>query len=472
MIGINVGALNSSISYYDKNQVKILLSETSNRTLPSLISVTKNERMYGDAALFNIKSNLNSSLLGPHRYLNRSTEVIKNEVELGIPNQNYEFDQDNASYSTVVNNSNRVDLNDRYPATSMLSAFLTKLNNYINLTIPKSYIYTISCPDYFELHERNRYLDAIKESGISSGSSVQKEFYLLNESSAITLFYGYDRRKELKTDEPRTVCFIDMGYSKTSIIISCFTQVEFTVKSVMTERNLGCRNIDQCILEFLIKEFEEKYKTKVERTPKTLYKLREAVSQARKILTANQDTTISIDSFDNDIDMNIKLSRKLMEIIIANEVEAFRALLNKSLETFKSKNSNQYNLHSVEMVGDGVRIPIIQQVIEEVTKLKLSKTIAPDECIAKGLCLYSLTQCKEISYNYDFFLGHLSNFEVSMKLRILKDGSNNCEGLQEIKHSIVKPGSYFPTRQIFKISNLTENIDLEFYSNELPISKF
>ena len=144
----------------------------------------------------------------------------------------------------------------------------------------------------------------------------------------------------------------------------------------------------------------------------------------------------------------------------------------KSLESFKSQNSNQLNLHSVEMVGDGVRIPIIQQIIEEVTKLNLSKTIAPDECIAKGLCLYSLSQCKDISFNYDFFLGHLSSFDITMKLKIVKDGkTNTCEeDLHQINHAILKPGSYFPTRQVFKLSNLSEILDFEFYSNEQLIS--
>jgi molecular chaperone DnaK (HSP70) len=40
------------------------------------------------------------------------------------------------------------------------------------------------------------------------------------------------------------------------------------------------------------------------------------------------------------------------------------------------------------MVGDAVRTPIIQTVIKEVFGYEVSKTLLPDECIARGCTLY------------------------------------------------------------------------------------
>lgn len=40
------------------------------------------------------------------------------------------------------------------------------------------------------------------------------------------------------------------------------------------------------------------------------------------------------------------------------------------------------------MVGDAVRIPILQQAIKEVYGLEVSKTLSPDECVARGTALY------------------------------------------------------------------------------------
>ena len=46
------------------------------------------------------------------------------------------------------------------------------------------------------------------------------------------------------------------------------------------------------------------------------------------------------------------------------------------------------DLHSVEMVGDAVRTPIIQQIVKEVYGIEISKTLMPDETLARGATLF------------------------------------------------------------------------------------
>ena len=46
------------------------------------------------------------------------------------------------------------------------------------------------------------------------------------------------------------------------------------------------------------------------------------------------------------------------------------------------------DISSVEMVGDAVRIPILQQIIKDVFGVDVSKTLSPDEVVARGATLY------------------------------------------------------------------------------------
>jgi molecular chaperone DnaK (HSP70) len=55
---------------------------------------------------------------------------------------------------------------------------------------------------------------------------------------------------------------------------------------------------------------------------------------------------------------------------------------------FNNLEINLKELHSVEMVGDAVRTPIIQQLIKDYFGLEVSKTLAPDETIARGATLF------------------------------------------------------------------------------------
>jgi molecular chaperone DnaK (HSP70) len=61
MIGINIGSLNSSISLgkFQPSQMlfksELLLSDTSSRTCPSIISFTETHRLIGDHASLDVK---------------------------------------------------------------------------------------------------------------------------------------------------------------------------------------------------------------------------------------------------------------------------------------------------------------------------------------------------------------------------------------------------------------------------------
>jgi molecular chaperone DnaK (HSP70) len=56
------------------------------------------------------------------------------------------------------------------------------------------------------------------------------------------------------------------------------------------------------------------------------------------------------------------------------------------------------------MVGDAVRIPILQQSIKEIYGIELSKTLTPDECVARGASLYVSFHLCEGRYEFTFLL--------------------------------------------------------------------
>ena len=75
MIGINIGSLNSSIALgkIQPSQLtfksELLLSDTSLRTCPSIITFTQSHRLFGDQASLIAKKNLNSSFQNINRLI-------------------------------------------------------------------------------------------------------------------------------------------------------------------------------------------------------------------------------------------------------------------------------------------------------------------------------------------------------------------------------------------------------------------
>ena len=95
-----------------------------------------------------------------------------------------------------------------------------------------------------------------------------KKINIINESSAITMYYGYKRYKDMfvsnKTKVDKTikknVIFIDIGYSKTTFIFSTFNYAYFKVKYVktLTDKKKKKKNKKKekvCIEEFLYAEW-------------------------------------------------------------------------------------------------------------------------------------------------------------------------------------------------------------------------
>ena len=93
---------------------------------------------------------------------------------------------------------------------------------------------------------------------------IQEKFHLVNESSAITLYFGYKKYKEYfirqHSDNPNSaaidpsiikyILFIDSGHSKTSLIFSKLKYNLFTVLDTLVIPFLGGRDLDDAIFKY------------------------------------------------------------------------------------------------------------------------------------------------------------------------------------------------------------------------------
>ncbi|RZK03784.1 MAG: hypothetical protein EOO43_22945, partial [Flavobacterium sp.] len=81
----------------------------------------------------------------------------------------------------------------------------------------------------------------------------------------------------------------------------------------------------------------------------------DAIEKQRKVLSANSEAVISVDNIAEDEDMSYTLSREQFEDIITPIVSRFGQILSQLRSVIKVP------IHSVEIVGGGTRIPIIQK---------------------------------------------------------------------------------------------------------------
>jgi molecular chaperone DnaK (HSP70) len=266
---------------------------------------TKDNRLFGEKSATFLKQNLDTSYNNLSRLIcyDSSLDFYKEECQYSLKksSENYNF------YFLNKENEKKEIKSDK-----IISDYLNLINDYFFNKEKIQYDKTsISVPDFYSSNQK-QVLRLICE-GIG-----MKDLTLYNESSAITMYYGYTKYRDLFLNEDKkidpiiekNILFIDAGYSKTSLIISNFKYNEFKVEYVLCDYNLGGRNLDYSIAQFCMKNFKRLNNIeKIDLNDKMKYRLIEEIKKSRIKLTINDDILISIDSFYNKLDLNVELTK-------------------------------------------------------------------------------------------------------------------------------------------------------------------
>ena len=269
------------------------------------------------------------------------------------------------------------------------------------------------------------------------------------------MYYGYTKYRDLFVQE-KNILFIDIGYSKTSFILSYFKYNKFEVKYVKTYPKYGGRYFDNIIAEYCIEEFKnEKNLPDIEITNKMLYKLLEVIAKKRIQLTINNETNFLVDAFYEDQDLNIILSKKdYDEKIIKDFSKKFSDYLDL---TIKYSKENKIKIDYVEIAGEFMRTPILQSIIEN-KNLKICKTILIDECTSVGAALLGSF------FNGKFPIKQLKSFNHFNNNNInVKNSKNSDSDFMELKKKI---------KEHIKMQNEIDERYNKFINEKSAISKF
>ena len=469
IIGINIGSKNTVIGTYQKGIFQIVLSETSARILPTVVSYNDRERNFGEMSMHTNRSNFKRTVVYPNRWLG-----IQKDWPLRGEEAKYAY------VKPVEDKTGRLGFNIDYKGKkeiitpeSLMGLFFSKLQNiWLRENINTKDV-VVSVPDYYTAHERKAMLEAVQIGGLNCTA-------LLNESSAITFAYAFRKMKEFDDEKPRTVAFVDLGHSTCTIFFSTFTKKEVKVISVSSERFCGAREFDYLIAQKLSDDFEQKFGSNPMDAPKCKIRLIDTITKIRKSLTVNKEITISVDSLMDGEDLFCNLSRDEFEKIIEPVVKKFENLCKVAIERFeKETKMKMSDVHSIEMVGDTVRTPIILETIKKVMGKEISKTLVPDECIARGCALYAMMNSPYFTLQ-NFKFNHYNPYAIEMEYPFMKDKKEIIKKLTIIKSgdidlpaskTITFTNTQLPDKEIIPIKfYYLDNPDINWIPNKLLTS--
>jgi heat shock protein 4 len=94
-----------------------------------------------------------------------------------------------------------------------------------------------------------------------------------------------------------------------------------------SEKNFGARNMDALLVELLGEEFTKKVGSDPRKNVRARLRMLDIIEKQRKILSANQEATIHLESLLEDEDLHKNIKRTEFEALIMPMVDKFTALL-------------------------------------------------------------------------------------------------------------------------------------------------
>ncbi|CAG7854959.1 Heat shock protein hsp88 [Serendipita indica DSM 11827] len=375
VVGIDLGCLNSKIGVARRKGIDIITNETSNRATPSLISFGVKQRAIGEPAKTQEISNFKNTVGSLKRLLGRSasdpdiTEVEKKFLTAALVDVN-------GSVGVKVNLAGE---SQQFSATQLVGMYLGKLRDTAaaELKIPVSDV-VIAVPAWYTDIQRRALLDA---AAIASLNPLR----IINETTAVALGYGITKSDLPEPDSPRHVMFIDVGHSNMTATIVAFAKNQLHVKSSASDRHLGGRDIDYALVQHFAAEFKTKYKIDL-----------------KKVLSANAEANLSVESIMNDVDASSRLTREALEGLIAPLLEKVAGPIQQALA---DAGLSPDQIDSIELVGGSSRVPAIKHRIQAIFGGRtLSTTLNQDEAVARGATfacamLSPVFKVREFSYH-------------------------------------------------------------------------
>ena len=365
ILGIDLGTTNSAMAVLEGGSPTIIVNAEGDRTTPSVVGFRADgDRVVGKAAKNQAVTNPKNTVFSIKRFMGRKYSECTSEIKT-VP---YEVKEGQGGRAVV-------DIEGKdYTAEQVSAMTLAKMKadaeKYLGETVTDA---VITVPAYFTDAQRQ----ATKDAGKIAGLNVKR---IVNEPTAAALAYGLDKQG---TDQ--RILVFDLGGGTFDVSILDLADGVFEVLSTSGDNHLGGDDWDQRVIDWMADKFQQENGVDLRQDPMALQRLKEAAENAKKELSAAQQTTINLPFItmnqSGPLHLNYTLTRAEFEKITRDLLERCKQPVTNALRDAKLKLSD---LTEVILVGGSTRMPAVQELVKTMTGKQPNMSVNPDEVVADG----------------------------------------------------------------------------------------
>jgi len=354
VIGIDLGTSNSAAAVMEGGRPAIIPSAegagvASGKAFPSFVAFTKDgQRLVGEPAR-------RQATVNPEGTIYAAKRKMGADYKFSIYGENYTPQQISAFILQKIKQDAEAYLGDKVEEV------------------------VITCPAYFNDNQRQ----ATKDAGEIAGLNVLR---IINEPTAACLAYGLDKvGKELK------IMVFDFGGGTLDVtVMDMWFDKEhnasgFEVKSTSGDTNLGGTDMDNLLIDYIVKQFKKETGIDLKNDKMAHQRLREAAEKAKVELSSTLTTDINLPFITADASgpkhLTMSINRAKLEELVVSIVDRCTEPVDQAL---KDAGLSPKDIDKIIMVGGPTRMPIVQKFLEDHVGKKIERGIDPMECVALG----------------------------------------------------------------------------------------
>ena len=347
-VGIDLGTTYSAVAHFlkDSGLVEIFKNGDNKECTPSVVCIEGGRVIIGDEAKEEQKSgNINTAAF-------------------------YKSMMGNPYYTAYLDG-------DEYSAETLSAKFLAEMVKDIersnNVQIEGA---VITVPAYFNEKQRQATIRA----GEAAGLKVLK---IINEPTAAIIAYG------LTSGADKNVMVYDLGGGTFDITIARVHGTEIDVIATNGNHELGGKNWDAALLDYIQDQFESEYGIRIEDHPEDYKELQVKCEEAKKRLTQVSSTTVMIqcDGMTGKYDVTREYFDEATSALLGETL----MLIDNSFQEITEAQGKAFgwkDIDEVVLVGGSTRMPQIREmIIREYGKPPVTKDINVDTIVATGAAM-------------------------------------------------------------------------------------
>jgi molecular chaperone DnaK len=345
ILGIDLGTTNSAFAVMEGGDPEIVTNDEGDRTTPSVVAFTDDERLVGKPAK-------NQAVQNP----DRTVESIKRHMG----EENYDIETDGETFTPEE------------ISAAILQKIKRDAEEYLGDDVEKA---VITVPAYFSDRQRQ----ATKDAGEIAGFEVER---IINEPTAASMAYGLDDESD------QTVLVFDLGGGTFDVSILELGGGVYEVVATNGDNDLGGDDWDQAIVDHLAEEFENEHGFDLREDRQALQRLTEAAEEAKIELSSRKETEINLPFItatdSGPIHLEQSLTRATFESLTDDLIERTVGPTEQALD---DGGYEKEDIDEVILVGGSTRMAQVREQVEELVCQEPKKNVNPDEVVALGAAI-------------------------------------------------------------------------------------